>query len=126
MPRKSYESKDAKAVGPYSHAVDAGELVYLSGQTPIDPSTGELTKGGIGEQTRQCFANLFAVLEAAGLTSDDVVKVNVYLTDMNNFADMNEVYQTQFSEPFPARTTVAVLALPLGAEVEIEMIAKRG
>ena len=126
MPRKSYESKDAKAVGPYSHAVDAGELVYLSGQTPIDPSTGELAKGGIGEQTRQCFANLFAVLEAAGLNSDDVVKVNVYLTDMNNFADMNEVYQTQFSEPFPARTTVAVLALPLGAEVEIEMIAKRG
>lgn len=125
MARKAYESRDAKAVGPYSHAVDAGELVYLSGQTPIDPATGELASGGIGEQTRQCFANLFSVLEAAGLTPDDVMKVNVYLTDMNNFSEMNEVCKTQFSEPFPARTTVAVLALPLGAEVEIEMIAKR-
>ncbi|RHW41665.1 RidA family protein [Neobacillus notoginsengisoli] len=125
MARKVYESKGAKAVGPYSHAVDAGELVYLSGQTPIDPSTGELVKDGIGEQTKQCFANLFAVLEAAGLTPDDVMKVNVYLTDMDNFSEMNEVYKKQFSEPFPARTTVAVLALPLGADVEIEMIAKR-
>ncbi|WP_053365191.1 RidA family protein [Bacillus sp. FJAT-27245] len=125
MARKVYESKDAKAVGPYSHAVDAGELVYLSGQTPIDSMTGELVSGGIGEQTKQCFANLFAVLEAAGLTPDDVIKVNVYLTDMNSFSEMNEVYKTQFSEPFPARTTVAVLGLPLGAEVEIEMIAKR-
>ncbi|WP_409273770.1 RidA family protein [Neobacillus sp. SCS-31] len=123
--RKTYESKDAKAVGPYSHAVDAGDLVYLSGQTPIDPTKGELVSGGIGEQTKQCFANLFAVLEAAGLTPDNVVKVNVYLTDMKNFSEMNEVYKTQFSEPFPARTSVAVLALPLGADVEIEMIAKR-
>ncbi|WP_316570220.1 Rid family detoxifying hydrolase [Neobacillus sp. YIM B06451] len=125
MVRKAYESKDAKAVGPYSHAVDAGDLVYLSGQTPIDPTTEELVSGGIGEQTKQCFANLFAVLEAAGLTPDNVVKVNVYLTDMKNFSEMNEVYKTQFSEPFPARTTVAVLALPLWADVEIEMIAKR-
>lgn len=126
MTRKAYDAKNAKAVGPYSHAVEAGEFVYLSGQTPIDPATGEIVTGDISAQTKQCFANLFAVLEAAGLTPDDVVKVNVYLTNMENFASMNEVYQTQFAKPFPARTTVAVLALPLGAEVEIEMVAKRG
>jgi 2-iminobutanoate/2-iminopropanoate deaminase len=125
MSRKVFEARGAKSVGPYSHAVEAGELVFLSGQTPIDTETGELVKGGIKEQTAQCFKNLFAVLEASGLTPDDVMKVNVFLTDMKNFADMNEVYAAHFSEPFPARTTVAVLGLPLGAEVEIEMIAKR-
>ncbi|MGE8203343.1 RidA family protein [Heyndrickxia sp. NPDC080065] len=125
MSRKAYHAKDAAAIGPYSHAVDSGELVYLSGQTPINPATQELIKGDVGEQTKQCFINLFKVLEAANLTPDDVVKVNVYLTDMNNFSAMNEVYKMQFTEPFPARTTVAVLALPLGAEVEIEMIVKR-
>jgi 2-iminobutanoate/2-iminopropanoate deaminase len=125
MSRKVFEAKGAKSVGPYSHAVEAGELVFLSGQTPIDTETGELVKGGLKEQTAQCFKNLFAVLEASGLTPDDVMKVNVFLTDMRNFADMNEVYAAHFSEPFPARTTVAILGLPLGAEVEIEMIAKR-
>ncbi|OCA83215.1 reactive intermediate/imine deaminase [Bacillus sp. FJAT-27225] len=125
MSRKAFEAKGARAVGPYSHAVEAGDLVYLSGQTPIDAGTGELVTGGIKEQTAQCFTNLFAVLEAAGLSSDDVVKVNVFLTDMNYFSEMNEVYAIHFSEPFPARTTVAVLGLPLGANVEIEMIAKR-
>ncbi|MBS4171685.1 Rid family detoxifying hydrolase [Bacillus sp. FJAT-49736] len=123
--RKAYDAKGAVTSGPYSHAVEAGELVYLSGQTPLNPSTGEMIRGDISEQTRQCFRNLFAVLEEANLTSDDVVKVNVYLTDMKNFSAMNEVYETQFAKPFPARTTVAVLELPLGAEVEIEMIAKR-
>ncbi|WP_026573454.1 RidA family protein [Bacillus sp. UNC438CL73TsuS30] len=125
MTRKAYNAEGAAAIGPYSHAVDSGELIYLSGQTPIDSATGELVKGGIGEQTRQCFLNLFKVLEAADLTPDDVIKVNVYLTDMKNFKAMNEVYETQFSQPFPARTTVAVAALPLAAEIEIEMIAKR-
>ncbi|WP_043930786.1 RidA family protein [Bacillus sp. EB01] len=125
MSRRVFEAKGAKSVGPYSHAVEAGELVFLSGQTPVNAETGELVKGGIKEQTAQCFKNLFAVLEASGLTPDDVMKVNVFLTDMKNFADMNEVYAARFSEPFPARTTVAVLGLPLGAEVEIEMIAKR-
>jgi len=123
--RKAYDAEGAVTSGPYSHAVEAGETVYLSGQTPINPATGEMIKGDIGEQTRQCFRNLFAVLEAANLTPDNVVKVNVYLTDMKNFSAMNEVYETQFAKPFPARTTVAVLDLPLGAEVEIEMIAKR-
>lgn len=123
--RKAYDAEGAVTSGPYSHAVEAGEVVYLSGQTPINPATGDMIKGNIGEQTRQCFNNLFAVLEAANLTPDNVVKVNVYLTDMKNFSAMNEVYETQFAKPFPARTTVAVLDLPLGAEVEIEMIAKR-
>lgn len=123
--RKAYDAKGAVTSGPYSHAVEAGGTVYLSGQTPINPATGEMINGDIGEQTRQCFRNLFAVLDAAELNPDHVVKVNVYLTDMKNFSAMNEVYETQFAKPFPARTTVAVLELPLGAEVEIEMIAKR-
>ncbi|WP_066068966.1 RidA family protein [Neobacillus soli] len=125
MTRTTYNAKGTKALGPYSHAVDAGELVYLSGQTPKSSDSEEIVTGGVGAQTQQCFVNLFAVLEEANLTADDVVKVNVYLTDMKNFSAMNEVYERQFSKPYPARTTVAVLALPLGAEVEIEMIAKR-
>ncbi|WP_181884366.1 RidA family protein [Neobacillus piezotolerans] len=124
--RKAYEAKNATVSGPYSHAVDAGEFVYFSGQTAMNSISAENLKGDIGKQTERCFNNLFEVLDVAGLTPDDVVKVNVYLTDMNNFAAMNEVYETKFSSPFPARTCVAVLALPLGAEVEIEMIAKRG
>jgi 2-iminobutanoate/2-iminopropanoate deaminase len=125
MARKAYEAENAIAVGPYSHAVEAGDFVYLSGQTPIDTATGKLVDGDVGGQTQQCFANLFEVLKAADLTPDDVVKVNVFLTEMNDFAAMNAVYEQQFSKPFPARTTVAVLALPLGARVEIEMVAKR-
>lgn len=126
MTRKAYEAKSVTASGPYSHAVDAGELVYFSGQTAMNSVSLEKNlAGNIGEQTTQCFKNLFEALEAASLTPDDVVKVNVYLTDMNNFAAMNEVYETQFNKPYPARTCIAVLGLPLGAEVEIEMIAKR-
>jgi len=87
--------------------------------------TEEDLTGNIAGQTKQCFLNLFDVLEATNLTADDVVKVNVYLTDMNNFKEMNAVYEAQFSKPYPARTCVAVLALPLGADVEIEMIAKK-
>lgn len=125
MPRKAYSAPNAVTVGPYSHAVETGDLIYLSGQTPIDPATGKLVQGGAAEQTAQCFINLFAVLNAAGLTPVEVVKVNVYLTDMNDFAAMNAVYAQQFSQPYPARTTVAVAGLPLGARVEIEMIARR-
>lgn len=125
MTRKAYDVKGAAASGPYSAAVDAGDLVYFSGQTAMNSVSEDKTKGDIGAQTKQCFVHLFEALEAANLTPDDVVKVNVYLTDMNNFAAMNEVYATQFSKPYPARTCVAVLALPLGADVEIEMIAKR-
>lgn len=125
MPRTAYRSARAATIGPYSHAVDAGALVYLSGQTPIDPATGGLQGGSIGDQTSRCFQNLFQVLEAAGLGPDDVVKVNVFLTDMADFAAMNAVYATCFAPPYPARTTVGVASLPLGARVEIELIALR-
>lgn len=114
-----------RAIGPYVHAVWAGELLYLSGQTPIDPATGQLVPGGIAEQTSRAFDNLEAVLGDAGLSMDDVVKCNVYLTSMADFQAMNAVYQARFQVPYPARTTVAVAALPLGALVEIEMVARR-
>jgi 2-iminobutanoate/2-iminopropanoate deaminase len=123
--RSPITSPTATAVGPYSHGIDTGNLVFCSGQTPIEPTTGALAVGGIGEQTGQCFDNLFAVLDAAGLTSDDVVKVNVFLTDMADFDAMNAVYATRFAEPFPSRTTIGVASLPLGASVEIELIAQR-
>lgn len=111
-------------VGPYSHAaVGADGTLFLSGQTPIDPSTGRLVDGDVATQTRQVFANLASVLSAAGRTLDDVTKVNVYLVDMADFAAMNCVYSTIFSAPYPARTTVAVAGLPLGARVEIELVA---
>lgn len=125
MARKALSAANAAAVGPYSHGIDAGDFVYLSGQTPLDPATGRLVTGGIEAQTEQCFKNLFAVLAAGGLTSANVIKVNVYLTEMGNFKAMNEVYARQFQEPYPARTTIGVAALPLGASIEIEMIARR-
>ena len=125
MSRKSFTAAGATAVGPYSHAVEAGDLVYLSGQTPLDSATGKLVEGDIAAQTEQCFKNLFAVLASAGLSEADVVKANVFLTDMGNFAAMNQVYATKFSAPYPARSTVAVAGLPLGAQVEIELIARR-
>ena len=125
MSRKSFTAAGATAVGPYSHAVEAGDLVFLSGQTPLDSATGKLVEGDIAAQTEQCFKNLFAVLASAGLSEADVVKANVFLTDMGNFAAMNQVYATKFSAPYPARSTVAVAGLPLGAQVEIELIARR-
>lgn len=125
MPRTTYTAKNAAAVGPYSHAVEAGGFVYLSGQTPLDPVTGELAKGDIAAMTRQVFKNLSAVLESAGLGFEDVIKTTVFLTDMADFVAMNGVYAEHFSAPFPARSTVAVKALPLGALVEIELVAKR-
>jgi len=126
MSIKAYTAEGAVSVGPYSHAIDAGELVYLSGQTPIDSDTGKLVEGDITAQTMQCFKNLFNVLRAARLTPDNVVKVNVFLTDMKDFPAMNEAYKTHFKEPYPARTTIGVAALPLDARVEIEMIARKG
>jgi 2-iminobutanoate/2-iminopropanoate deaminase len=124
MSRKAISAPGAAAIGPYSHGVESGELIFLSGQTPLDPETGKLLEGGIEAQTEQSFKNLFAVLGAAGLTSDEVLKVNVYLTDMADFAAMNAVYARQFNPPYPARTTIGVAALPLGARVEIELIAR--
>lgn len=125
MARIPLSSPTATAVGPYSHAVDDGAYVFCSGQTPIDPGTGALKAGGVGAQTHQCFDNLFAVLADGGLGPAHVSKVNVYLTDMGDFAEMNEAYAERFEEPYPARTTVGVAALPLGARVEIELVARR-
>ena len=126
MPRTAFTADGAVAVGPYSHAVQVGEFYYLSGQTPLGSTTGKLVEGDIAAQTEKCFENLFKVLEAAGLTEADVVKANVFLTDMANFAAMNAVYATKFSAPYPARSTIAVAGLPLGAQVEIELIARKG
>lgn len=118
-------SRAPKAVGPYSSAVWEGDLLFLSGQTPIDPTTQRLVDGNIAVQTARAFDNLEAVLQDAGLSMDDVIKCNVYLTTMKNFSAMNDVYATRFAPPFPARTTVAVAELPLGAAVEIEMVARK-
>ena len=126
MSRIAVTSEHGVAVGPYSHAIDTGQLVFLSGQTPLDPQTGTLVEGGTGQQTSRCLDNLVAVLSAAGLTTDDVVKCNVYLTDMDDFAEMNRAYASYFTQPPPARTTIAVAGLPLGAHVEIEMVAVSG
>ena len=127
MSRIAFASPDApKPLGPYSAAVDADPFVYLAGQTPVDPSTGRLVDGDIGAQTNQVFDNLFAVLVAAGLGPEHVVKVNVYLTDIaNDFAAMNAAYAERFDPPYPARTTVCVAGLPMGANVEIELVARR-
>ena len=111
------------AIGPYSQAIQVGNLVYTSGQIPIDPTTGALVEGGIKEQTRQSLLNVRAVLEEAGMTMDNVVKTTVFMADMNDFADMNAVYAEFFSEPYPARSAVAVKTLPKGALVEIEVVA---
>lgn len=123
--RRPISAPSATAVGPYSHGIESDGTVHCSGQTPLDPNTGELAVGGIEIQTHQCFDNLFAVLAEAGLTPDHVVKVNVFLTNMDDFTEMNVAYATRFSEPFPARTTIGVAALPLGAAVEIELVARR-
>jgi 2-iminobutanoate/2-iminopropanoate deaminase len=126
MTRRHVESKRGPAaLGPYSLAVWAGDLLYLSGQTPVDPATGELVTGDVGTQTNRVFDNFELVLRDAGLSLDDVIKCNVYLADMGDFAAMNAAYAKRFTKPYPARTTVAVRALPRDAQVEIEMVAKR-
>ena len=119
-------SNAPEAIGPYSQAVDSGAgLVFLSGQLPIDPATGAFPEGGVKEQTRQSLLNVAAILREAGLGLGSVVKTTVYLSDMGDFAAMNGVYAEFFSAPFPARSAVAVKALPKGALVEIECIAVR-
>ena len=112
------------AIGPYSQAIDAGNMVFASGQIPIDPATGNIPEG-ITAQTQQSLANVTAILEAAGLTLDNVVKTTVFLADMGDFAAMNEVYAAAFSAPYPARSAVAVKTLPKNVLVEIEVIAIR-
>src|SRR5512141_1638636 len=114
------------AIGPYSQATIADGFVYTAGQIALDPATGEVVAGGVSEQTERVFANLGAILQAAGTSLASVVKTTVYLTDMNDFKAMNEVYARAFGDHRPARSTVAVAALPRGVSVEIDVIARRG
>jgi 2-iminobutanoate/2-iminopropanoate deaminase len=124
MPRQAVTvDPDAKPVGPLSPAVRSGGFVFLSGQIGTDPATDVLVDGGVGAQTEQAFANLEAVLRAAGKSLDDVVRVGVYLTDPADYPAVNEVYARLFQAPYPARTAVVVAALPLGAVVELDAIA---
>lgn len=111
------------AIGPYSQAIEANGTIYVSGQLPINPVTGEFAEGGIKELTAQSLTNIKNILAEAGLTMANVVKTSVFLADMADFAEMNEVYAQFFSAPFPARSAVAVKTLPKGARVEIECIA---
>ena len=118
-------NKAPKAIGPYSQAIEANGLIITSGQLPIDPATGEFAPGGIKEQTRQSITNAKAILEEAGIGLGNVMKTTVFLSDMNDFAAMNEVYAEFFSEPFPARSAIAVKTLPKNALVEVECIAAK-
>ena len=117
--------KAPQAVGPYSQAASNGPWIFCSGQVPIDPSTGKLIDGNIQEQTHQVMKNLKNVLEAADVDFSKVVRTTIYLQDMENFSKVNEVYAGYFTPPYPARATVEVAKLPLGADVEIDMIACR-
>jgi reactive intermediate/imine deaminase len=123
MNKQVISTTDAPAaIGPYSQAVRVGNTVWFSGQIPLDPRTKELVSGEIEAQIRQVFDNLKAVVSAAGATFDDVVKVNIYLTDLSHFALVNKVMAEYFREPYPARAAVGVAALPRGAQVEVECI----
>jgi reactive intermediate/imine deaminase len=118
-----HSDRAPKAIGPYSQAVRSGNTLYLSGQTPLDATTGELVAGDISAQTRQVFENLKAVLAASDASFDHVVRVGIYLIDLGNFAAVNEVMKQYFHAPYPARSTIGVDALPRDAQVEIDMIA---
>ena len=113
------------AIGPYSQAIEVNGFIFASGQIPIDPHTGKIVEGGVAEQTRQALINAAHVLEEAGLDLSSVVKTTVFLTDMADFAAMNEVYASFFKAPYPARSAVAVKALPKGALVEVECVAAK-
>lgn len=115
--------KAPKPIGPYSQAVQAGEFIFLSGQIPIDPSTGEIIRGDIRQQTQRVLENLKAILESQGLGMEDVVKVTIFLKDLTHFSEVNEVYGTYFPASAPARTTVEISRLPKDCELEIEAIA---
>lgn len=120
-----HTDKAPAAIGPYSQAIEVNGMVFASGQIPLDPATGNVVEGGIKEQTRQALTNAKAIMEAAGLSLANVVKTTVFMADMADFAAMNEVYATFFTEPYPARSAVAVKALPKGVLVEVECIAAR-
>lgn len=124
MEKKEIATQNAPAaIGPYSQAVQIGSMLYTSGQIPIDPATGALVEGGIKEQGTQVFQNLKAVLAEAGADFSNVVKVNVFLTNLGDFAALNELYASYFEKPYPARSCVEVSGLPKGALVEIELVA---
>lgn len=125
MGKKAFTAEGTVSVGPYSHAVESGGFVYLSGQIPMDFRTGKIIEGDIAAQTEQCFKNISNVLNAAGLSFESVVKVTVFLTNMDDFSAMNSIYEKHFQAPFPARSTIGVAQLPLGAGIEIEVVAHR-
>ena len=118
-----HTEKAPAAIGPYSQAIEANGTVYVSGQLPVDPHTGQMIEGDIKALAHQVFKNISQILPAAGLGLDNVVKVTVMMADMNDFADMNEVYASYFSEPYPARSAYAVKTLPKNSRLEIECIA---
>jgi 2-iminobutanoate/2-iminopropanoate deaminase len=126
MPKTVIETSKSKAIGPYSLGMAAGDFVFLSGQIPLDSVTGKLVPGGIEAQTEQVFANIKALLDAAGVTMKDVVKATVFMMDLKDFAAMNAVYTKHVAAPYPARSTIQVAGLPMAALVEIEMLAYRG
>ncbi len=123
MPKSAVSSPNAPtAIGPYSSALRAGQLLFVSGQVPVDPSTGAMVEGTIGDQTRRVLENLRALVEAAGLSMTQVVRTTVFLADMNDFSAMNEVYKSFFSEPYPARSTVQAARLPRDSRIEIDAV----
>jgi len=125
--RQAVSSPSApKAIGPYSQAIRAGSLLFVSGQVPIDPATGHIINGDIAAQTHRVFQNILEILKAGGASFDHVVRTTVFLADMNDFAAMNEAYGTYFTAPAPARATVQVSRLPKDARVEIDVIASFG
>ena len=125
MKKVIFTKKAPAAIGPYSQAIEANGMLFLSGPLPVNPATGEFPEGGVTEQTTQSFENIKSILEEAGLTTANIVKTTVFLADMSLFAEMNAVYAKYFEGDFPARSAVAVKALPKGALVEIECIAVR-
>ena len=127
MPRTAIHSDHAPAaIGPYSQATRAGNLVFLSGQVPLDPATGNLVEGDIAAQARQAFDNIKAVVAAAGGSMDDIVRVGLYLTDLSQFAEVNAVMADYFSQPYPARSTIEVSELPRGAQFEVDALMVLG
>jgi 2-iminobutanoate/2-iminopropanoate deaminase len=118
-----YTEEAPAPIGPYSQAVQAGNMLFISGQIPIDPATNQLIQGGIGDEARQVMKNLEALLLAAGFSFENVVKTTIFLSDMNHFAEVNEIYGSYFRSDFPARETVAVLGLPKNVNVEISLVA---
>ena len=123
MTKEIISTKNApQAIGPYSQAVKAGNLMFISGQIPLDPKTGDLVSQSIEDQAKQVLENVKSICEAAGCSLDDIVKISIFLTDLSNFAVVNDMMKEYFSEPYPARATVEVSGLPLGVNVEIEAI----